>query len=159
MKEKEWKPIVLADAARRNICGQYTGLLQRCETLTDFLRLYRRGASWALENDVPRLDMLRQYKDERLDLHGIYIDREFDGEELWDKQVYILRNCSGTIRTGLNLDKQIVPMFYLSDGSDLKIESANGDYLSHPIIVHVWLFGDSSFVCADEKKLHCTIHK
>lgn len=159
MKEKEWKPIVLADAARRGICGQYTGLLQRCENLTDFLRLYRRGAAWALEHNVPRLEMLRQYKEERLDLHGIYIDYEFNGEELWDKQVYILHNCRGTIRTGLNLDKRNIPIFYLANGCDLTIESANGDYLSHPVDIPIWLFDGSVFTCGDSKKLHCTIHK
>lgn len=159
MKEKEWKPIVLADAARRGICGQYTELLEKCTSVSDFMRLYRHGAAWALENDVPRLEMLRQYKDERFDLHGVYIDREFNGERLWDRQVYILHNCHGTIRTGLNLEKRNIPIFYLANGCDLIFESANGTYLAHPVDVPVWLFDGSIFTCADPERLHCTIHK
>ena len=159
MKEKEWKPIVLADAARRGICRQYTGLLEKCENLTDFLRLYRRGADWALTNDVPSLNMLRRFAEERLDLHGIYVDKAFDGETLWDRQVYILRNCHGTIRTGLNIDKRIIPIFYIADGSDITIESANGDYLLHPVRIEAHLYGNSNVNCEDTKKLQCTKYK
>ena len=158
MKEQEWKPIVLADASKQGICGQYAGLLERCESLSDFLHLYRRGVDWALKHDVPRREMLSQYKSERLDLHGIYIDYEFDGEELWDRQVYILRNCHGRIKTGLNIDQKIIPMFYLSDGSDITFESANAEYLTRPILVPVYLFGDSVATSAD-KRIQCTIHK
>lgn len=157
MKEKEWKPLVLAEAARKGICKQYTGLLERCDTLSDFLQLYRRGADWALEHDVPSLALLRRYKD-GLDLHGVFIDATFDGDTLWDRQVYILRNCKGTIRTGLNVGKRISPIFYIADGSDITIESANGDYLTHPIMIPIWLYGESSVTCSDEK-LKCTIHK
>lgn len=141
---------MLADAARAGICRQYKGLLERCDTLTDFLRLYRRGADWAMEHNVPSLDMLRRFPEERLDLHGIYIDREFNGETLWDKQIYILRNCRGTVRTGLNVEKRLSPIFYIADGSELTFESAN-DVVVHPISVKVWLYGDSKVKCNDEK--------
>ena len=150
---------MLADAARAGICRQYTGLLERCESLTDFLRLYRRGADWALENNVPSLDMLRRFSEERLDLHGIFIDRTFDGDVLWDRQVYILRNCKGTVRTGLNIEKRLSPIFYLSDGCDITFTSANAEHLVHVITVPVYTYGGSVAGSDDTLKLRCTIHK
>ena len=147
---KDWKQQVLTEAAGRRACRKGIDRLTECGSISDVMQLYRREADWALENDVPSLALLRQYKDERLDLHGLYIDREFDGETLWDKQVYILRNCKGTIRTGLNINKRLIPIFYIADGSELTFESAN-DVVVHPISIEVWLYGDSKVKCNDEK--------
>lgn len=155
---KDWKKQVLTQAVSRRACQKGIERLTDCNSISDVMQLYRREADWALENDVPSLALLRQLKEARLDLHGLYIDRKFDGETLWDRQVYILRNCKGTIKTGLNIEQRISPIFYIADGSDITIESANEDYLTHPITVPIWLYGDSHITCTTDK-LNCTIHK
>ena len=90
--------------------------------------------------------MLRQFPEERLDLHGIFIDRHFDGEELLDRQVYIFHHCTGTIRTGLNLEKKLIPMLYLANGCNLRIEGAPGNAVRVPAYTF-----DGSRVEADDK--------
>ena len=158
MNIKKWKPMVVTDAEKAGVCGQYLELLERQKDLTNFLSLYRRGARWSLEHNVPRIDMLRQCTEERLDLHGIYIDRHFDGDIFWDRQVYIFHNCTGTIRTGLNLDRRIAPILYFANGCNMRIESANADCITTPVHIPIYVYNNSHIEAEDSAKINCIYH-
>lgn len=154
MKEITWKDIVIADAKAHGICNEYAELLRRCKSLSDFLALYRRGPDWALENQVPTISLLRQYP-EGLDLHGILVDKHFDGDVLMDRTVYIFQHCTGTIRTGLNVPRKIIPMLYFANGCDMRIESANGDDMPSPIQVPLYIFGENRIESEESAKIRC----
>lgn len=153
MKEKDWKPIIIADAMKKGVCDEYAELMRRSKSVTDFVRLYRRGIDWSLENDCPSLKLLRQLSEERLDLHGIYIDQHFDGDILDDRQVYIFHHCSGTIRTGLNLQRKIIPMLYFANGCDMTVESSNEWASISPVRVPLYLFGANKVICETTPKI------
>lgn len=155
MKESQWKSTVIADAIHKGVCNEYAGLMRRSKYLTDFLYLYRRGVDWALENDCPSVALMRQFPEERLDLHGIFIDRHFDGEVLMDRDVYIFHNCTGTIKTGLNMSKKIIPMFYFANGCDIKIESASETQMPGPVRVPLYVFGSNTVKGEDSDDMKC----
>lgn len=158
MKENQWKSIVIADAVNKGVCNEYAGLLDRCKSLTDFLYLYRRGVDWSLENDCPSLKLMRRFQEERLDLHGIFIDKHFDDEVLMDRDVYIFHNCTGTIRTGLNVSKKMIPMLYFANGCDMRVESANEEFLPRPIRVPLYIFGSNKVESESSGKMDCVIY-
>lgn len=113
---------------------------------------------WALEEGYPSLPVLRQQFSE-YKTAGIYIDEHFDGEVLDDQQVCVFHHCTGTIRTGLNLDKKIIPMLYFANGCDMKIESSNGWAFSSPVRVPLYLFGDNNVEAEESPQLTCITHK
>ena len=158
MRENQWKQTVIDDAIRKGICNEYAELLRRSKDLTQFLHLYRRGVDWSLENDCPSVALMRRFPEERLDLHGIFIDKEFNGEVLDDRLVYIFHNCTGTIRTGLNVEQKIIPMLYFANGCDMRIESANDFVLPRPIKVPLYIFGQNSVVCEESPKISGVIY-
>ena len=158
MKRKDWKAELLADAERNGICGQYMELLRRADSISDFMNIYRRGAEWALEKDCPSYELLQSLADERLDLHGVYVDKRFDGDVLASKQVYIFHHCTGTIKTGLNIRQRVTPVLYFANGCDIRIESMNEDYLAHPVRVQAYVFGDNHIEAESSKKMNCVLY-
>lgn len=160
MKENQWKSVVIADAISKGICNEYAELLSRSKDLPQFLHLYRRGVDWSLENDCPSIALMRQFPEERLDLHGIFIDKHFDGDVLMDRSVYIFQHCTGTIKTGLNVDRKEIPMLYFANGCDMRIESANDFVPPTPIKVPLYIFGANNVICeATPKILGITYNK
>lgn len=155
MKENQWKSVVIADAINKGVCNEYAGLMQRSKYLTDFLYLYRRGVDWSLENDCPSITLMRQFPEERLDLHGIFIDKHFDGDVLMDRDVYIFHNCTGTIKTSLNVQKKMIPMLYFANGCNMKIESASETPTQSPIRVPLYIFGDCHVTGERSKDMDC----
>lgn len=155
MKENQWKSVVIADAINKGICNEYAGLMRRSKYLTDFLYLYRRGVDWSLENDCPSIALMRQFPEERLDLHGIFIDKHFDGEVLMDRDVYIFHNCTGTIKTGLNVQKKMIPMLYFANGCDIKIESASETPMPSPVRVPLYIFGENKIDFERSADMEC----
>lgn len=159
MKGTQWRTALIADAHRKGVCNEFASLMEEARSLTDFLMLYRRGADWALKNDCPSLSLLRECSDEHLDLHGVFVDKHFDGEVLDSRQVYIFRHCSGTIRTGLNVERAVIPMMYFSDGCDMRIESSNKDVMPRPVRVPLYIFGDNNIEAEESKNLSCVTYK
>ncbi|MBD5367245.1 MAG: hypothetical protein HDR82_09675 [Bacteroides sp.] len=82
---------------------------------------YVANPDWCLERDFPTLQVLRDFFADEED-RGVFVDRVFDGEVLNERQAYVLHNCSGTVRVGLNVGRAIIPMLYIANGCRLRIE-------------------------------------
>ena len=155
---KEWKKdkvIELADTriinySGRSLCENYRNPLERCETAAQAIRLYKNCISWALQERYPtKEDLLSFASKEVLAKNGVFIDTEFDGERIDSHICCVFLNCKGRISTGLNLAKKVIPMLYLSEGSDLEV--AVDDFLIKPIPVE--LYYGSRIASADMDKL------
>lgn len=142
---KDWqkdKVIEMADTriinySGKSLCKNYRNPLERCETAAQAIRLYKNCISWALQERYPtKEDLLAFASKETLAENGVYIDTTFKGERIDGHICCVFLNCRGWISTGLNLNKAIIPMLYLSDGSDLKVKV--DDILSHPIPVELY---------------------
>lgn len=134
----------------KSLCENYRNPLERCETAAQAIRLYKNCISWALQEQYPtKADLLAFFSDkETLAENGVYIDMTFNGERIDSHIVCVFLNCKGWISTGLNVDKAIIPMLYLSEGSDLKIKVDDGGL--HPIPVELYY---GSKVDGDLKRL------
>lgn len=119
------------------LCDNYRNPLERCETPAQAIRLYKNCISWALQERYPTKEELLAFATkETLADNGVYIDMEFNGERIDGHIVCVFLNCKGRISTGLNLNKAIIPMLYLSEGCDLKIKVDDG--LLHTIPVELY---------------------
>lgn len=142
---KRWrkdKVIEMADTriinySGQSLCENYRSPLGRCETAAQAIRLYKNCISWALQERYPTKDDLLHFASkEVLADNGVYIDTEFNGERIDSHICCVFLNCKGCISTGLNLGKKIIPMLYLSEGSDLEVEV--DDLLIKPIPVELY---------------------
>lgn len=106
----------------KTLCDNYKNPLERCQTPAQAIRLFKNCISWALQERYPTKEELLQFADkDTLAENGVYIDREFNGECINDFICCVFINCTGIIKTGYNMQKKILPMFYLSEGSGLEI--------------------------------------
>lgn len=106
----------------RTLCDNYRNPLERCETAEQAIRLYKNCISWALQERYPSAEELLTFADNQtLAKNGVYIGWTFDGERIDDHICCVFIGCTGRITTGLNLNKKIIPMLYLSEGSRLEI--------------------------------------
>lgn len=124
---KEWKDQLLQYATNRGLCGSYMNPMSKVETVAQAIRLYKNCPEWAIENQYPPLDWFRNVigKDVCAE-NGFYIDTEFDGERIDRHICCIFHNCTGSISTGLNSAKQIIPMLYVASGSNLNVNVDDG---------------------------------
>lgn len=129
--ERDWdkeRVISMADSriitySGKTLCDSYRTPLQRCDTAAQAIRLYKNCISWALQERYPTKDeMLAFASHEVWAENGVYIDRHFSGERIDDHICCVFIGCDGWICTGLNAEKAIIPMLYLSEQSDLKIK-------------------------------------
>lgn len=107
-------------ARQKRMCLDYFTELKDCKNIDLAIPLYLKNPNWSLENKFLSLTFIRKYLSNKTE-QGIYVDYNFEDELLNDKQVYILHACKGKIRTALNVEKQIIPMFYLANGSEVEI--------------------------------------
>ncbi len=105
------------------LCSNYRVPLEQCDTAAQAIRLYKNCISWALQERYPTKDeMLAFASHEVWAENGVYIDRYFTGDRIDGHICCVFIGCDGWIRTGLNVGKAIIPMLYLSEGSNLKIK-------------------------------------
>ena len=133
--EQRWKKQGLADIIDSGVCNEYRELVTRASSKVEVLALYKRGIDWCLEKNSPPLDLLRKYIPDCA-ASGIFIDRHFDGDTLDDQQVYVFHHCTGTIRTGLNLKKRIIPMLYFANGCSMAVEPSSDISACVPLYVY-----------------------
>lgn len=131
------------------LCENYRSPLERCRTAAQAIRLYKNCISWALQECYPTKEELLSFASkETLAENGVFIDRNFNGERIDGHVCCVFLGCSGWIRTGLNVDKAIIPALYLSEGSDLKVKVDAG--LMRPVAVELYY---NSKVGGNRKKL------
>ena len=136
------KVIEMADSriitySGRSLCDNYRKPLEQCETPAQAIRLYKNCISWALQERYPtKEDLLAFASKDTLAENGVYIDTVFNGERI-DNHIYcVFLNCKGNVSTGLNLEKAIIPVFYLSEGSELEVNVDSN--LLRPISVELY---------------------
>lgn len=151
------KQAIIDDMIRHGVCDEYAELARRAESVTDLVSLYKRGANWCLSEGVPSLDAIRAAaKADGIERYGVYVDREFHGEVLWDHGVYIFHHCTGTIATGLNVRRRIMPILYFANGSDMRVVSGNtGDRLAIPARVPYFTYDTSRTEAEQSDRLQC----
>lgn len=121
------------------LCNNYRNPLERCTTASQAIRLYKNCISWALQEQYPTKEDLLSFADkETLAKNGVYIDTEFNGELINNHICCVFLNCTGTIRTCLNIDKAIIPMLYFSEGSNMDINVEDNS------IIPIELYYDSN---------------
>lgn len=117
---QDWKDILIERAKEQGMCRENFTALERLSDRRSAVALYKKTVDWALENGYPGLDVIRQYFN-GMEPDGIYVDLGFKYDEVVS-QVAVFHNCSGTIRTGLNVETAVIPMLYLANGSRLVID-------------------------------------
>lgn len=137
------------------LCENYMTPLKKCKTPQQAIRLYKNCISWALQEKYPTKDELLSFASkETLAENGVYIDNVFNGELINGFICCVFINCSGIIKTGLNVAKDILPMLYLSD-SKLEIQTDSA-LLSNSIPIE--LYYDSHVYIKDKNKHQFIIH-
>jgi hypothetical protein len=143
-----WKNTLLSEAREKGMCGDYLEPLSLCSDKITAIGLYMSEPKWALTHDYPTLQELREHF-ALYGAEGLYVDHTFDGDRLDRLMCYVLHNCKGEIRTGLNVEAAVIPDIHIAHGCDLKIISEGP---SIQIDIHVYgednviqTFGDSTF--------------
>lgn len=117
---QDWKDILIERAKEQGMCRENFTALERLSDKVSAVALYKKTVDWALENGYPGLDVIREHFN-GMEQDGIYVDLDFKYDEVVS-QVAVFHNCSGTIRTGLNVETAVIPMLYLANGSRLVID-------------------------------------
>lgn len=134
-REALLKTELLAEVKKKRICiPGYREMGER--DLDGLVEYYIANPDWCMERDFPTLASLRAdfmgYSDK-----GVYIDRDFNGDRLDGRLVYVFHHCKGQIRVGLNINEAVIPMLYFANGCDMDVEIEDG------VKVPVYIFGDN----------------
>ena len=138
--DKQWKRQLRREASVHHMCAENRSALEGADTMSSAIELYKKTIDWALEEGYPNLGTLRRYFSDCGEF-GIYVDKEFHGEVLTQHQVYVFHNCTGTIRTGLNISQKIIPMLYFANGCDMIVRGIPGSETQARVPLYV--FGEN----------------
>lgn len=150
--DAQWKRQLRREASVHHMCAENRSALDAIDDKSDAIALYKKTIDWALEEGYPNLETLRRdFSD--CGVYGVFIDRHFEGEVLNDHKVYVFHNCTGTIRTGLNLKKRIIPMLYFANGCDMNIRGVPGSAMQ--VRVPLYVFGDNRIAGEQSDDILC----
>lgn len=156
MMDQYWKKQLRRQASERGMCRENRKALEEVTSRMDAIGLYKKTIDWALEEGYPNLETLRKCFSD-CELSGIFVDKHFDGEVLDEQQVYVFHNCTGTIRTGLNIQERRIPMLYFANGCEMRVECAHRYGTS--VKVPLYIFGENSVASEDSEDMKCIIYK
>lgn len=117
-----WKQTLLQEAREKGMCGDYLEPLSLCADKITAIGLYMSEPKWALTHDYPTLDELREHFS-LYGMEGLFVGHKFADELLDEHMCYVLHDCSGEIRTGLNVKEAIIPDIHVAHGCNLVIKS------------------------------------
>jgi len=158
MRDMDWKKVLRREASAHHMCEDYRHALDESDSKVSAIGLYKRMIDWALEEGYPTMDILREHFSES-EASGIYVDRHFDGEILDEHQVYVFHHCTGTIRTGLNLHKKMIPMMYFANGCDMRVEGTVKKDPLYSVKVPLYVFGENRIEAVDGPDISCITYK
>ena len=154
--DNQWKRQLRRQASAHGMCAENRTALEALETKSEAIALYKKTIDWALEEGYPDIETIRRdFKD--CEVYGVFVDKVFHGERLDDQQVYIFHNCSGTIRTGLNVGKRIIPMLYFANGCNMDVKSISE--AAPKVRVPLYLFGPNRIGAEQSENIECLIYK
>lgn len=145
--QSSWKEYLLRQARLHSMCTENLEGLRACETKADAVALYKKTIDWALEENYPPVNFIRNEFGDCED-QGIFIDRVFNGELLNEHQCYVFHNCRGHIAVDINIPLKIIPMLYFANGCDLSISRADTPH-TLPIRVPLYIFGENNISAED----------
>ncbi|MBO7510049.1 MAG: hypothetical protein J6T35_02600 [Bacteroidales bacterium] len=136
--ETDWKRQLRREASGHGMCKENRAALDSLQDKGEAIELYKKTIDWALEENYPSFATIQRDFSGCEDF-GIFVDKEFHGEILTDQQVYVFHHCKGTIRVGLNTDKQIIPMLYFANGCEMSLKPTGPANLE--VRVPLYIFG------------------
>ncbi len=114
---------------------------------------YLKIIDWSLERGFSDFATLKEHFSD-CEEKGVFVGKTFHGELLNDLQRYVFHGCKGTIKVGLNVEKEIIPLLYLANGCRLHI-IGTGDVKpkkkSGRSVVPVYIFGKNDLSARDNK--------
>lgn len=152
-----WKSYLQRQARLHRMCDDNRAYLSACETKSDAIRLYKQTIDWALEENYPDFDFLKK-EFSSCQEDGLFVCHNFNGETLIDQQVYIFHNCTGTIRVGLNVEKQIIPMLYFANNCEMTILGIDGQRI-FPDRVPLYVFGKNVIHASNDLTIEFRMYK
>lgn len=154
--DKLWVKQLRKEASAHHMCAENRLALESISDKASAIALYKKTIDWALEEGYPCMDTLRRdFSD--CEAYGIFVDKHFNGELLDDQAVYVFHNCTGTIRTGLNVKKRIIPMLYFANGCDMSVKGVPGQNLQARVPLYV--FGDNRIAAEQSDDIICVTYK
>lgn len=154
---KDFKDKLVKTAIEKGICAQGYERLMRDdrEALIDY---YLEMPDWCMERDFPDLQTLT---DEFADCEdkGVFVNKSFKGELLNDLQTYVFHNCTGTIKVGLNMSKEVIPILHLANGCRLRIVGVGDVKPKVRTIVPIYVYGHNDLSARDNCYVKFEIYK
>jgi len=137
------------------MCAENRDALESITSKGEAIDLYKKTIDWALEEGYPNLATLRRdFAD--CEAYGIFVDKHFTGEILDQHEVYVFHNCTGTIRTGLNIKRKIIPMLYFANGCNMDIKGIPGSATRSRVPLYV--FGDNRVAGEHSDDIECKVY-
>lgn len=154
--KQDWQNQLRREASLHHMCEENRAALSAADSKHDAIKLYKGTIDWALEEGYPSLDTIRRFFS-GCESDGIFVDKEFHGETLTDQQVYVFHNCKGTVRTGLNVAKRIIPMLYFANGCEMDVKGMAGSGTSARVPLYV--FGQNRISGEHSEDIECVVYK
>lgn len=118
---RDWKEPLLRQGKLKSMCTENLDALRKCERREDAISLYKKTIDWALENNYPTLDILREYfSDIVCECNGLFVGRDIDVTASI-MQAYVFHDCKGVINVEMDYDGCTIPMIYLANGCDVTL--------------------------------------
>lgn len=124
------------------MCAENRRALDCADTDAEAIALYIKTIDWALEEGYPSYQTLCRYFGD-CEQYGIFVNRDFHGELLDGRDVYVFHNCRGSIRTGLNIKMRRIPMLYFANGCDMTLLAKEQPLSVAPSMVPLYVFGEN----------------
>lgn len=148
---KDIKDFLVEGARNGGICLEGYNRMKDSD-LDQLIEYYIQNPDWCLERNFPDLQTLST-EFANIQHKGVYINHEFNGEVLNDLQAYIFHNCKGIIKTRLNVEQCIIPMFYFGNNCDLAIEC------EEDIHIPLYIFGENNVTTSGGALFNIYRHK
>lgn len=164
MKDEFILKALREEARKAGICQEGMRTLAGCVTFGQAVDFFTANPDWCLERGFPTkglLDILWSNHETRheMEKRGVYMNYNFNGEVLNLHQAYIFIGCQGWIRTGLNVEKSIIPMLYFASGSDMRVMGDGRHWDTAEPIVPIYRTFDSEAEGAARKgEIRFTYH-
>jgi hypothetical protein len=154
--KNQWHRQLRREASAHHMCAENRSALENISDKGEAIALYKKTIDWALEEGYPCMETLRS-EFSGCEAYGIFVDKVFHGERLDDQQVYVFHNCSGTIRTGLNVQKRIIPMLYFANGCNMDVKPISET--APKVRVPLYIFGPNRVNAEQSDNIECVTHK
>lgn len=142
---------LIVEARDAGVCAEGISVV-RSGDLGKMLEMYRRIIDWCLENDFPTLPTLRRLLPDLGDC-GIFADREFHGETLSGRLVYVFHRCTGEVHIAADYNTCVIPMLYFANGCDITLRCSQQENKRFPPRVPLYIFGENNKVTTRDDAL------